>query len=73
MRTERVGTTLYVNNVQAAAEELLKWPQRGPLWQKAVEACVAALAGEAPPESVRGLFESAAREAQKLLPVVKDF
>ncbi|MER8650074.1 DUF982 domain-containing protein [Mesorhizobium sp. M0586] len=45
---------------------LRSWPQRGPLWRKAVEACVAALAGEAPPESVREPFESAAREAGKL-------
>ena len=47
--------------------------QARPKWQKAVEACVAALADEAPPESVRGPFRAAAKEEGKLLPDIKDF
>nr|WP_245273553.1 DUF982 domain-containing protein [Mesorhizobium sp. WSM3224] len=40
------GRPLEVNNVQAAAENLLEWPKRGRNRNKAVQAYLAALAGE---------------------------
>ncbi|MER8602344.1 DUF982 domain-containing protein [Mesorhizobium sp. M1156] len=57
---ERPGITLNVNNVQPAAEELLKWNQRGcPLGNRAVRVCIAALAGEVSPEAARDAFREA--------------
>ncbi|MES0007919.1 DUF982 domain-containing protein [Mesorhizobium sp. M0062] len=50
----------------------MTWTKRGPRWTEAVSACVAALADEAPPDSVRVPFEAAAREEGKLLPVITE-
>ncbi|PBB16525.1 DUF982 domain-containing protein [Mesorhizobium sp. WSM4313] len=62
VKTPRIGIRHEINNVQAAAENLLEWPKRGRNWNKAVKACLAALAGDVPPEDVRVAFEAAARE-----------
>ncbi|MER9205221.1 DUF982 domain-containing protein [Mesorhizobium sp. M0771] len=70
VRTERVGITLHVNSVQGAAAELLKWPQRGPLWNHAVNMCIDALALEVEPEVARDAFREAAAEEGMLLPVI---
>jgi hypothetical protein len=67
VRTERVGLTRNVNNVEAAAEELLKWTKRGPKWQKAAQACYAALEGTGSPEEVRNSFEAAAKASGMLM------
>ncbi|UCI16989.1 DUF982 domain-containing protein [Mesorhizobium sp. B2-1-8] len=56
-----------VNNVQAAAENLLEWPNRGPAWNEAVRVCLAALAGELTPDHARIAFEAAAKEQGLLL------
>nr|WP_318014151.1 DUF982 domain-containing protein [Mesorhizobium sp. BR1-1-3] len=44
---ERPGMTYNVNSVEAASEYLVKWTKRGPKWNQAVRACMAAMAGEA--------------------------
>jgi hypothetical protein len=63
----RVGLRLHVNSVEVAAEELLKWPKRGPRWRKGVETCMAAMKGKATPEQTRKAFEATAKEAGMLL------
>ncbi|WP_245264926.1 DUF982 domain-containing protein [Mesorhizobium opportunistum] len=54
--------------VDAAAEELLKWPNRGPRWRLAAEACLSAMDGKMPTNEFRLLFEDAAQEEEMLLP-----
>ncbi|MDX8529127.1 DUF982 domain-containing protein [Mesorhizobium sp. MSK_1335] len=56
-----------VNNVQAAAENLLEWPKRGGTWNGAVRVCLAALAGDLTPDDARAAFEAAAKEQGLLL------
>jgi hypothetical protein len=56
-----------VNNVEAAADQLVKWTKRGPKWNKAVRVCLAALAGELTPEDGRVAFKSAAKEEGMLV------
>ncbi|TGQ51576.1 DUF982 domain-containing protein [Mesorhizobium sp. M1C.F.Ca.ET.193.01.1.1] len=67
VKARQTGVRYEVNNVQAAAENLLEWPKRGPHWNKAVQACLAALAGELSPDDVRTAFEAAARKEGLLL------
>ncbi|TIU01160.1 MAG: DUF982 domain-containing protein [Mesorhizobium sp.] len=67
VKTHQPGVRYEVNNVQAAAENLLEWPKRGRNWNKAVRACLAALAGDLPPEEARIAFEAAAQEEGMLL------
>lgn len=67
VKTRQQGVRYEVNNVQAAAENLLEWPNRGRHWNKAVQACLAALAGDLSPDDVRTAFEAAAREEGMLL------
>jgi hypothetical protein len=62
VKTDRTGVTHHVNNVQGAAQELLKWKLKGPLWNRAVRVCIAAIAGEVPPEEARDAFRAAAVE-----------
>ncbi|MBZ9806947.1 DUF982 domain-containing protein [Mesorhizobium sp. ESP-6-2] len=57
-----------MNNVEAAAAELLKWTKRDPKWNLAVRVCMAVLAGQASPEEARRVFRLAAKEAGMLLP-----
>ncbi|MER9586825.1 DUF982 domain-containing protein [Mesorhizobium sp. M0276] len=52
----------HVNNVERAAEELLKWTKRGPKWNYAVRICMACLADQMPTQEARKAFESAANE-----------
>ncbi|MER9689714.1 DUF982 domain-containing protein [Mesorhizobium sp. M0139] len=68
VKTERPGLRLGVNRVDAAAEELLKWSNRGPKWRLAVEACLSAMDGKMPGNDFRLLFEAAADEEEMLLP-----
>ncbi|MER9937123.1 DUF982 domain-containing protein [Mesorhizobium sp. M0088] len=51
-----------VSNVEAAAEHLLQWTNRGPKWRLAVRACTAALADKATPQEARRCFRLAAIE-----------
>ncbi|UCI09552.1 DUF982 domain-containing protein [Mesorhizobium sp. B1-1-8] len=67
VKTRQPGARYEVNNVQAAAENLLEWPRRGRHWNKAVQACLAALAGDLSPDDVRTAFETAANEEGMLL------
>ena len=60
------GMTHNVSNVQAAAEELIRWPKRGPKWALAVRVCMAALAEEATPQEARRAFRLAAKEEGEL-------
>ncbi|MER9561008.1 DUF982 domain-containing protein [Mesorhizobium sp. M0571] len=62
VRTDRLGVTHRCNNVEGAAEELLKWTKMGPKWRKAVQVCIDAVADRATPEEARKAFEAAAKE-----------
>ncbi|RUV18892.1 DUF982 domain-containing protein [Mesorhizobium sp. M7A.F.Ca.MR.245.00.0.0] len=62
VRTEKVGITLGVSNVEAAAEELMKWPEKGPKWNKAVQLCIDCFEDRASPQDVQKAFEEAAKE-----------
>jgi hypothetical protein len=70
VKAERAGLRYEVNSVEGAAGDLLKWPWGGHKWEMAVRACIAALAGEAPPNEVRAAFVAAADEAGMLLPTI---
>jgi hypothetical protein len=61
VRTARIGMTHNVNNVDAAAEELLTWEKRNAKWRAAVEACIAAKEGTMTPDAVRTAFVAAAK------------
>ncbi|MER8911772.1 hypothetical protein NKH99_29700 [Mesorhizobium sp. M0854] len=39
VKTDRPGVTYGCNNVEGAAEELMKWAKMGPKWRKAVQLC----------------------------------
>ncbi|ESY73713.1 hypothetical protein X743_08725 [Mesorhizobium sp. LNHC252B00] len=56
-----------INHIQAAREQLLQWPNRGPKWYLAADACLAAIDGKVPPDEVRKVFVEAAMEAGFLL------
>lgn len=58
----KVGITLGVSNVEAAAEELMKWPKKGPKWNKAVQLCIDCFEDRASPQDVQKAFEEAAKE-----------
>ncbi|RUY35357.1 DUF982 domain-containing protein, partial [Mesorhizobium sp. M7A.F.Ca.CA.001.13.2.1] len=45
--------TYNVNSVEVASEYLVKWTKRGPKWNQAVRACMAAMAGEATAQEAR--------------------
>ncbi|MER8692916.1 DUF982 domain-containing protein [Mesorhizobium opportunistum] len=68
VRTDRPGFRLGVTRVHTSAEELLKWPNRGPRWRLAAEACLSAMDGKMPTNEFRLLFEDAAQEEEMLLP-----
>ena len=65
--TEKPGLSIAISSVERAAEQLLKWPERGPNWHAAAAACMAALNGTGPPEQARSAFVEAARESGMLL------
>ncbi|MER8638492.1 DUF982 domain-containing protein [Mesorhizobium sp. M1365] len=67
VKTDRPGVTYGCNNVEGAAEELLKWTKRGPKWKKAVETCMAAMEAEVPTQDARRAFEAAAKEEKMFL------
>ena len=54
-------------DVRSAAEELLKFDRRGPMWRNAVQMCTAALEGKRPSNVARKAFEAAARESGMLI------
>lgn len=62
VRGEGPGITIMVGDVQRAAEMLLGWPLRGPLWRLAVQACVDAMEGKVTPDVARDAFREAAAE-----------
>ncbi|MER9669957.1 DUF982 domain-containing protein [Mesorhizobium sp. M0203] len=62
VRTDRPGVSYGSNNVEGAAEELMKWTKMGPKWRKAVQLCADALQDRVTPEEVRQAFEAAAKE-----------
>ncbi|TIO74999.1 MAG: DUF982 domain-containing protein [Mesorhizobium sp.] len=53
VKTRQPGVRYEVNNVQAATENLLEWPKRGRHWNKAVQACLGAFAGDLSPDDLR--------------------
>ncbi|TPI26596.1 DUF982 domain-containing protein [Mesorhizobium sp. B3-2-1] len=61
VRTTEPGVRFNVNNVEAAAAELLKWSKRGPQWDRAMRVCMAALADLATPQEARRCFRLAAK------------
>ncbi|RVA09901.1 DUF982 domain-containing protein [Mesorhizobium sp. M7A.F.Ca.US.002.01.1.1] len=67
VKTDRQGVRLGISRIDTAAEELLKWSNRGPKWRLA-EACLTAMDGKMPTENFRLLFEDAAEEEDMLLP-----
>ncbi|MBZ9766567.1 DUF982 domain-containing protein [Mesorhizobium sp. CA6] len=62
VKTRQTGVRYEVNNVQAAAENLLEWPERGRHWNRALQACL-----DLTPDDVRAAFETAARKEGMLL------
>lgn len=62
-----------VSNVEAAAEELLRFTKRGRHWRRAVECCVAFGEHRATAQEVRRLFRLAAQEEGVLLPEISDY
>ncbi|MER8383363.1 DUF982 domain-containing protein [Mesorhizobium sp. M0114] len=62
VKTDRPGVTYGCNNVEGAAEELMKWTKMGPKWRKAVQLCADAFQDRVTPEEVRQAFEAAAKE-----------
>ncbi|RWO32234.1 MAG: DUF982 domain-containing protein [Mesorhizobium sp.] len=46
VRTDRPGFRYGVDHVQDASEQLLKWIERGPRWNKAMILCLSALEGD---------------------------
>jgi hypothetical protein len=65
--TQKLGRTVAVNSVERAAEQLMEWPGRGPLWQAAVLTCMSAMEGKASADEAREAFRMAAEEAGMLL------
>ncbi|TPJ49633.1 DUF982 domain-containing protein [Mesorhizobium sp. B2-6-4] len=63
---ENADVTYIVADVDAVADHLLQFTERGPKWNQAVRVCAAALADEASPQEVRRCFKLAAKEAGKL-------
>ncbi|MDF3217285.1 DUF982 domain-containing protein [Mesorhizobium sp. M7A.F.Ca.CA.001.09.2.1] len=68
VKTDRPGFRLGISRIDTAAEELLKWSNRGPKWRLAAEACLTAMDGKMPTNDFRVLFEDAAEEEEMLLP-----
>lgn len=66
--TDKIGRRYAVSNIERAAEFLLSWRDRGmgPDWKAAVQACMAAIKGEASIAEARSAFEAAARECDEL-------
>ncbi|MER9618668.1 DUF982 domain-containing protein [Mesorhizobium sp. M0207] len=62
VKSDRPGVTYGCNNVEGAAEELMKWTKMGPKWRKAVQLCADAFQDRVTPEEVRQAFEAAAKE-----------
>ncbi|WP_352720277.1 DUF982 domain-containing protein [Mesorhizobium sp. M0306] len=60
VKTDRPGVTYGCNNVESAAEELLKWTKMGPKWRKAVQLCADPFQDRVTSEEVR--------QASRLLP-----
>ena len=67
VRGDSPGLTINVNNVETAAQELLKWTGHGPKWREAARVCGAGLADEMPPEECRKAFLEAAKEERMLM------
>ena len=65
--TEKPGLSMGISSVERAGEQLLQWSVRGPNWEAAVAACMAALDGTGTPEQAREAFAEAARESGMLL------
>lgn len=62
VRTEQIGITLGVSNVEGAVEELMKWRKKGPKWKLAVQSCIDCFEDRVTPQDVQKAFEAAARE-----------
>ncbi|MER9616739.1 DUF982 domain-containing protein [Mesorhizobium sp. M0207] len=60
-KTDRPGVTYGCNNVEGAAEELMKWTKMGPKWREAVQLCIDAGEDRATPEEARKYEHHAAR------------
>ncbi|MER9832535.1 DUF982 domain-containing protein [Mesorhizobium sp. M0134] len=71
VKTDRPGVTYGCNNVEDAAEELLKWTKMGPKWRKAVQLCIDAIEDRATPAEARKAFEAAAKEEGCYAPLVR--
>jgi hypothetical protein len=67
IRADSPGLTYNVNNVEGAAEELMKWTNRGPKWKQAVQSCIDAFEGRVAPEEARKAFLAAAKECAQAL------
>ncbi|TIL42223.1 DUF982 domain-containing protein [Mesorhizobium sp.] len=67
LKTKRPGIRHGVSHVEGAAEELIAWDTKGPMWTKAVQSCVDAFEGRVSPQEVREAFEAAAKEAEMYL------
>ncbi|MER9665231.1 DUF982 domain-containing protein [Mesorhizobium sp. M0203] len=68
VRTDQPGVRVGVSHVEGAAEELMKWTNRGPRWDLAVRICTAALADKVSPQLAGKAFLAAAKEEGTLLP-----
>ncbi|RVA10632.1 DUF982 domain-containing protein [Mesorhizobium sp. M7A.F.Ca.US.002.01.1.1] len=67
VKGERSGMISNVNNVEAAAEHLIRWTNKGPHWRRAVKCCVATIEGKATAQEARRCFRLAAIEEGMLL------
>ncbi|TGQ83697.1 DUF982 domain-containing protein [Mesorhizobium sp. M00.F.Ca.ET.151.01.1.1] len=62
IKDTKPGMTAGINHIEGASERLLTFTKRGPKWDLAVRACMAALADQATPQEVRRCFRLAAKE-----------
>ncbi|MER8639607.1 DUF982 domain-containing protein [Mesorhizobium sp. M0207] len=68
VRTDHPGVRVAISRVEGAAEELMKWTNRGHRWNVAVRICTAALADKVSPQVAGKAFPAAAKEEGALLP-----
>ncbi|MER8909002.1 DUF982 domain-containing protein [Mesorhizobium sp. M0854] len=67
-RSDQPSVRVGISHVEGAAEELMKWTNRGPRWGLAVRICTAALADKVSPQMAAKAFLAAAKEEGTSLP-----
>ncbi|MER9134199.1 DUF982 domain-containing protein [Mesorhizobium sp. M0768] len=67
-RSDQPSVRVGISHIEGAAEELMKWTNRGPRWGLAVRICTAALADKVSPQMAAKAFLAAAKEEGTSLP-----